>query len=115
GEFVLEFVVVRDDEFDAELPSFLGLLDGGDAAVDGDDEPDSGRGELADLLDVQAVAFADAERDVELDVRLQPREKLHEDGGARDAVSVVVAVDADLPPGGSGPRDPLRGLGDAGQ
>ena len=111
-------VVVGDDQIDAELFGDLRLIDGGDAAVDGDDEGRAVAVELFDGLAVEAVALVDAVGDVGLDAFggvAEGDECVPEDGGGGDAVDVVVAVDGELFTGLHGFRDPFCGVGDAGK
>jgi hypothetical protein len=108
-------VVVGDDQVHAAVAGDLGLLDGGDAAVDRDDQLRALVAQLGQRLGVQAVAFLDAVGDVELGVPAEHADRVPQDAGGRDAVDVVVAVDDDLLLVPDRPGDPVGGLGDAGQ
>src|SRR5678816_740926 len=71
GRRLVPFVVVGDDQVHATLACNLRLLNGGDAAVDGDDELRAFVAELGDCLGVEAVAFVHAVGNVELDLAAQ--------------------------------------------
>ena len=105
------FVVVGDDHVDAALQGVVRLVDGGDAAVDGDDERDIvGALEACDRVHVQAVALLDAVGDVRVHGHATAAQIVREHARRRDAVDVVVAKDGHvLPPldGGADARDGL--------
>src|SRR5207247_352947 len=61
-------VMVCDDDVEAELTSAPDLFDGGDAAVDGQDEPAALLCEPLERLAADAVALVEAARDVPLDL-----------------------------------------------
>jgi hypothetical protein len=95
GEDVAGPVVVGDDDLDAERLRQLDLLDGGDAAVDRDDEATAFGGEPLDRPAVQPVALVEAARQVPRDVGLELAQEQDSERGRADAVGVVVAVHAD--------------------
>src|SRR5579884_1268384 len=88
-------MMVGDDQINAPVLGDLGLLDGGDAAIDGDDELRAGIANLLQRLVVQPVPLVNAVRDVEVNVAAQHGDGVPEDGGGGDAVYVVVAIDDD--------------------
>jgi hypothetical protein len=97
-------VVVDHHHVHAELVGGLDLFHGGDAAVRADQEPRAAPRQLAHGLEVEAVAFHQPVRDVELHARGQRRargagrelaQRRDQQRGAGDAVHVVVAVDAE--------------------
>ena len=71
------------------------LVDGGDRAVDRDQEPRPSSGESADRLERQAVAVAAPIRQEPVDVRAELAQAADEHGRRADPVAVVVAVDGD--------------------
>src|SRR6266566_1954189 len=87
--------MVGDDDLEPARASLGDLLDGGDPAVDGEDEPAALVGESREGLALHAVALLEAARKVPLHVCAELAE--HEDGERRraDAVGVVVTVHAD--------------------
>ena len=104
-------VVVGDDHVDAALQGVVRLVDGGDAAVDGDDERDVvGALKARDRVHVQAVALLDAVGDVRVHGHAAAAQIVREHARRRDAVDVVVAEDGHvlLPlDGGADARDGL--------
>ena len=88
-------MVVGDDDVDAELAGPRDLRDGGDAAVDGDDEIDPVGRELLDRLEREAVALVEPARQAPVDRRAELPQDEDADGGRGDPVDVVVAVHAD--------------------
>ena len=109
------FVVVGDDEIDIFVAKRFCFVEGGDAAVDGDDEFGAGVGELFEGFGVEAVAFFEALGDVVVDVAAEEGDGVPEDGGGGDAVDVVVAVDDDFFLVADGLVDALGGFEDAGE
>jgi hypothetical protein len=57
-------MVIRDDDLDPKSAGLIRLLDGSDAAVDGDDEVDALAGQRRNRLGVDAVALLHAMRHV---------------------------------------------------
>ena len=104
-------MVVRDDDVEAELASARDLRDGGDAAVDGDDEVDPVGRELLDRLERKAVALVEPARQAPVDRRAELPQDEDADGGRGDPVDVVVAVHADALSRGDRGADPLDGGG----
>ena len=87
--------MVGDDDLEP-APRRLGdLLDGGDPAVDRQDEPDPVVGEPAQRLARDAVALLEAARQVPVGVRPELAQDEDRECRRADAVHVVVAVDAD--------------------
>lgn len=86
-------VMVGDDEIDTEFFGFGCWSDGGNAAVDGDDDFGTGIGECFDRGFVEAVAFVDAVGDVggDLGVWRDDSEHVDEDRGGGDAVDIVIS------------------------
>ena len=84
-------------------------VDGGDPAVDREQQADAGGRDPLERLDTDAVALLEAARQVPLDVGAELLQ--HQDGERRraDAVDVVVAVDADPLAGGDRLLDPVAG------
>jgi hypothetical protein len=102
-------VVVGDDHLEPACTRLRHLLDGGDAAVDGDDEPAAFVGEPRERLGAHAVALVEAAGQVPVDLGAELPEQQHGERGGGDAVDVVVAVDADAAALGDGGADPLCG------
>ena len=71
------------------------LVDGRDAAVDGEHEPVALLGQPRERLAASAVAFLEAAGQVPADVGAEIAEAEHRERGGADTVDVVVAVDAD--------------------
>ena len=93
GQCCCRLVVVGDDEADVEFFREFGGIVGVNAAVNGDEEFGSVFCEESDGVGVEAVAFVDSVRDVEVGIGAEEAEKMPEDCGACDAVDVVIAID----------------------
>ncbi|MBV8561704.1 MAG: hypothetical protein JOZ56_01300 [Actinobacteria bacterium] len=104
-------MVVGDDHLEPVSLRLLDLGDGGDAAVDGENEAAALVGEAREGLAANAVALVEAARQVPRDVGAELAQE--QDGERRrgDPVDVVVAVDADAPAVGDGCADALAGEG----
>jgi len=111
----VRLVVVRHDDVQAEFagPGHLRLP--ADAAVHRHEDAGTLAGQVLDGLAVQAVPFLDAVWHVDADVGIGQAEGLPEDGGRRDAVHVVVAVDDDRLAVAGGCHEPVGGLRQARQ
>lgn len=101
-------MVIGDDEVEAEPACGCGFGDGAHAGIDGDDEADSGGVGFFKHGRLQAVALAEAMRDVKADETAGIGGAQHFDGGfeqddGRGAVDVVVAVEEDGFVVGDGP------------
>ena len=101
-------VVVGDDDLDPQRPGRGDLGDGGDRAVDGDEQARAPRGESLDREQVQSVAVGGAVGQVPVDARAEPAQRAHEHGRGADPVDVVVTVDRDRLAGGDVPQDRLH-------
>ena len=111
GELLLALVVVGDDHVDAALQGVVRLVDGGDAAVNGDDERDVARAlEICDRVHVQAVALFDAVGDVRMHGHALPAQIVREHARGCDAVDVVVAEHGHVFPALDGGADACDGL-----
>ncbi len=112
GDVCRWIVVVGDDEVDAELFGFGCGVDGGDSAVDGDDDLCSGLCECFDCRFVEAVAFFDAVGDVGGDLCVWSDDSQHvdEDRGGGDAIDIVISEDDDGFIVGDGVEDALSGF-----
>ncbi len=97
-------MVVGDDEVEAEGLGVLGFGESAHSGIHTDDEADAGGGGIGKNVLLDAVAFAEAVRDViagvgglvfwgNASVRSEPR--VLEENGGNGAVDVVVAVDED--------------------
>ena len=102
-------MVVGDDDVEAELARAPDLLDGGDAAVDGQDEAATLFRQALERLAADAVALVEAARQMPLDLRAELPQHEHGEHRGADPVDVVVAVDADPFPGGDRRANPLDG------
>ncbi len=91
-----KFMVICNDQLNTAFAHHFRGLDGGDAAVNGDDELRTVIADLGDRFAVQAVPFFDAVRDVIFDNAAELADGVPEDGGGGDAVDVVIAVDDDF-------------------
>ena len=110
GQLVAGTVMVGDDHVEAELACAPHLVDGCDAAVDGEDEPAAFFGETLERAAADAVPLVEAAREMPLDLGAElAQDPQGQDGGA-DSVDVVVAVHADAFPAGDGGQDPCHGL-----
>ena len=104
-------VVVGDDHVDAALQGVVRLVDGGDAAVDGDDERDVvGALKARDRVHVQAVALLDAVGDVRVHGHAAAAQIVREHARGRDAVDVIVAEHGHVFPALDGGADARDGL-----
>ena len=110
GERLARQVVVRDHDLHAGGPGGRDLLDGADAAVDGDDQVGAAAAELLDARHGQAVAVGEPVRDEPVALRPEGAEGRDEDGGRGDPVDVVVAMDGDPPRAPCDGEDALAGL-----
>ena len=108
GQLVLTFVVIGDDEVDAEGGGKGGLLHAGDAAVHGDDERDALLGKRADRIAAEAVALLYAAGDVHEHRRPAGAEIIGQKAGGGDAVHVVIAEHGDGLAAGNRPLNPLH-------
>ena len=90
-------VVVGDDDVHPRRARRGDLVDRGDPAVHGDEQPRAAGGEALDRRGGQAVAVLRAAREEPADVGAQLPQRAHEDRGRRHPVDVVVAVDRDPP------------------
>ena len=70
--------MIGDDQRYAELPAILRLLDGGDAAVHRDNQPDALVRKLADGGAVQPVALLQTAGNMGNAVRAQRAQALHQ-------------------------------------
>ena len=59
GEPIAPFMMIRDDELEAQLASRFRRPDAGDSAIDGDDQLRPALGERAQCIVVQTVSFVD--------------------------------------------------------
>ena len=109
-ERLLREVMVADDDLDPLAARILHLVDGLDAAVERDDEPESPLGGPVDALVGHAVAFVVAVGDVEVHLVGETLDEgIHQCDGRR-AVHVVVAVHEDLLTGDDRLVQALHGL-----
>ena len=109
GQRLARPVVVRDDHLEPAGARFRHLFDGGDAAVDGEDEAAPFVREARERLGAHAVALVEAARQVPVDVGAQLAQKMDGEGGGGDAVDVVIAMHADASPAGDRGADSLAG------
>ena len=100
-------VMVGDDHLEPARLRGRHLLDGGDAAVDGEQERAALVGEPRDRVPRDAVAFLEAARQVPLDLGAERAQGENGERGRADPVDVVVAVDADAPSLRDRGADPL--------
>ncbi len=108
-----KLVMVGDDQFQAEFRGNGGFGDGRDAAINGDDDFRPRGGELTQSFVVEAVAFFEPARDVEIRLAAEQAQALQQERGGRHAVDVVVAVDGDLPAVAHGAHQSSGGFRDA--
>ena len=95
GQHLGRLVVVGDHDVDAECRGARHRLDGGDAAIDGDDQRATAAVGVVDRVERQPVAVAGAVRNPELDLGAQVAQRRVEQIGRGDAVHVVIAVHQD--------------------
>ena len=103
-------MMVGDDDFEAERTRVLDLGNGGDAAVDRDDELEALAGEPRQRVGIQAVALLEPRRQMPRDIGTQFAQQQHRERGRADPVGVIVPVDADAGACGDGRVDHLDGL-----
>ena len=87
--------MVGDHDLEAPRAGGGDLVDGGDAAVDGHDEPAAFVRQALDGPERQPVALVEAVRQVPVDVGAELAQDRDRERGRADAVGVVVAVHAD--------------------
>ncbi len=92
------FVMVGDDDVDAQGAGLADFGGARNAAIDRDDQRDAGVGVSTDRRHVESVAVVDAVRNVVADVGRVPAQEIHQQRGAGDPVDIVVAPDQDAPP-----------------
>ncbi len=102
GQRLSGTVMVGDDHVEAARGSLRDLCCGGDPTVDGQDQAAPLVGEPRERATAYAVAFVEAARQVPIDVGAELAKEQNRERCCRDAVDVVVAVDADPRPGGDG-------------
>ena len=96
GKYFLRLMVVSDDVTQSEPFCFLGFLDAGDAAIDGDDDVDLlVFAKVPKCLRIDAVPFVEPIRDVEARLGTGDTEAFEQDRRRAHPVDVVVAVNAD--------------------
>ena len=97
----VDMVVIRDQELDAERLRMTRRPLRGRAAIDGDHHSHAVRRQCGQRFVVEPVALLDAVGHVEAQVGIRARslDRPPQDGGGRDAVGVVIAVDGDAPAG----------------
>src|SRR5574341_2012726 len=88
-------VMIRDHQVQPDVPRVKRLVRRTDAAVHGDDQSGAVRFQLVQRLVVQAIAFVEAVGYVTAHVRAEALQGLHEQGGGRHAVHIVISVDGD--------------------
>jgi hypothetical protein len=109
-------MMIEDDDIDAAPAERGDGVDGGGAAIDGQEQ--SG-GELVEALfdpiRAQAVTFLQAMRQVAVRVPAEPGQDFGQEGGGGDAIDVVVAEDDDWFPGVAGAEEAVDRGGHIGQ
>ena len=107
-QLAAELMMVEDDHIEPEVARGGERLEAGRAAIDGDDQRRSRRGELAERFGVRAIALEDAVGNVEDRVAAlvaeEPREKRHRGR----PVDVIVAEDRNRRAGNDGVGDARR-------
>ena len=93
GQLVVRFVMVGDDQVDAELAGAARRFRRADAAVDRDDQLHAFGVEAIDGARLQTVAVGQPFGNEVADVGAEQLERAPQNHGGRDAVDVVVAVD----------------------
>ncbi len=92
----LEFMMICNDQLNTAFSRHFRGFDGGDAAIDGDDQLRAVIADLGDGFAVQAVPFFDAVWNVILDNPAELADRMPEDGRRGDAIDVVIAVNDDF-------------------
>ena len=107
GQLVAALVMIDHHDAHPEPPRFRQRLQAGGAAVHGDQQRRAFAGEHTDRVDIRAVAFEDAIRNV--DQRIEPAmaQMPGEQRRRGRAVDIVVAEDRDLLAARGGIGDPL--------
>ena len=105
--------MVADDDVDAEGPCVFHLVDGGDAAVDGDEERSAEFFSAVDPHRRDPVSFLHAVGDMEHRFKAELAEILVQHRGAVRAVDIVVAEDKDALFGLQGREHAIDGEGHA--
>ena len=108
-------MVIGDDEFETQFLRDLRFRYAGNPAIDADNERNTHSREFAQLLGIQAIALREPQRRMELDMGAHLVQERQQNGGASDAIDVVVAVNAYPALFDDGSRDSLGGSRDARQ
>ncbi len=96
GEFLSGQMMIRDDDLHVHVPGRTDFLGVGDAAVHGQQEPDTLLGQTPDAVQVEAVAEVQSVGYEMQDVDTPGGHEILDQGGRGDAVHVVVAPYGDF-------------------
>ena len=114
-QFRAKFVMIGDDQLQADFARRESRLDASDAAIDADHQRCSALGQRPQRVAREPVAFFQPIGHVVRCVRSNQLEAREENRRRGHAVGIVVAIDDNLPPGLDGGINPLGRVGDAGQ
>ena len=103
-------MMVAYDHVNALGPGVFNLVDGLDAAVEGDDEGEAHLRRPVDALGRHAVSFIVPVRNVEVNVNRNLAQEGIDQRNGRSAVNIIVSVDEYLLSGGNRLRDAFHGL-----
>ena len=94
-----QFVMIGDDEFEADLLRVARLIDGGDAAINRDDDLDAFIAQRAQRIAIESVSLFDSMGHIGShgERRCQRAQHVPENRGGHHAINVVIAVNGDLP------------------
>ena len=109
GQGILALVVIGDHQINAQLPAKLCLLYGGNAAVNGDNQLDTGGVELLNGDGVQAVALFQPAGDIADAVGAVAAQKVRQQAGGGNAVHVIIAKNRNFFSLGHGKGHPTGG------
>src|SRR5262249_14497043 len=112
---LFELGMVGDDEVQTESPSLIRLSKTADPAVHRDNYFDPGVGDLADGAAIEAVAFFEPMGNIEIGLGAEQVERRPQDRGARSAVHIVVAVNANASAPMNGIQDYVGGFPNSGK
>ena len=88
--------MVGDHQVHTQLLAKLGFLDGGDAAVYGDDQLYTGLGQSVQGNGIQTVAFLQPSGDIGHAIGAVTAQKVGQQAGGSDTVHIVVAEYSDF-------------------
>ena len=109
GQDILTFVVVSNDQVNAQLTAQQRFFHGGDAAVHGDDQLHAFAMELMNGNGIQTIAFLQPSGNVADAVCALTAKKVGQQAGGGDAIDIIVTKNRNFLSPGHGKLHPLSG------